>query len=58
MQFVLIQEDGGAWRWELRSDDGTTLAVSPSRYPTRELVIAAIVSLKNSLPSAELPEDD
>jgi uncharacterized protein YegP (UPF0339 family) len=52
--FELYRDDGENWRWRLVSDDGDTLAVSPSGYNSRNETEEAISNLKANVLGAEI----
>jgi uncharacterized protein YegP (UPF0339 family) len=52
--FELYRDDGENWRWRLVSDDGDTLAVSPSGYNSRNETEETITALKANVLGAEI----
>ena len=52
MKFVVIQEVGGRWVWELRTADGQPVCRSATGFADREQVFKAIHAVRGKAPRA------
>ncbi|WP_161988038.1 DUF1508 domain-containing protein [Variovorax guangxiensis] len=52
MKFVVIQELGDRWVWELRSADGQPVCRSATAFTDREQVFRAIHAVRGKAPGA------
>ena len=52
MKFVVIQESGNRWIWELRTGDGQTTCRSAMSFGDREQVLKAIQAVRTIAPRA------
>ncbi|WP_219219647.1 DUF1508 domain-containing protein [Variovorax boronicumulans] len=52
MKFVVIQELGGRWVWELRNIDGDAVCRSAMGFKDREQVFKAIHAVRGNAPRA------
>lgn len=50
MKFVLLQELGGRWSWELREPDGKLVAVSAMGFGSRKAAIENIRQFRSKAP--------
>lgn len=57
MKFVLLQELGGRWSWELREPDGKLVAVSAMGFGSRQMAIESIWEFRGRAPRSQVCDE-
>lgn len=55
MQFMIYEDNGGAFHWRLVSDDGTAVALSAGAFGTRADAMRAAAEVRSGQSAAVVP---